>query len=807
MCLHKRLLFVMLIFLLSRMLHSAETGYQQRVADLLNWADTTNSSNFLIAAARLRQGDTSAGVRMFEHELQRNDNSHRGMFVIYEMMTAYMAARKYMPEWLRTKVKNYLAYANFYRGDTENHLTMYYTGLYLAAQAFPKLPANRWYTGKTAVENKQEAENWLNEWMYLTTTIGQGEFDSPTYMTVFLAPMASLAQWATDPLLRGRARVMLHWLIADYAVEHLNGVYIGAHSREYPDRIIRPKHELSDMTAWGWLLFGKTKPRFHPTLLAIGMSDFELPDVLYGIGTDRSQPYVHTETKRVRNIIRLADRRNPPVYKYSYMTRDFGLGSMMGGAVLQPIQQHNWDVSFMTDSPYMTIFTLHPWVGEQDLGMFFPEEMKFAIWEVANNHTYYGKEDKWVSSSPYEQTFQHRNAIIVLYNIPHGERFEHIDGFFPKDLDRRDIDDSGWIFCQAHRTYIAYFPLKPYEWIEETNCYRLRSHELKNGCVLEVAQADDYASFEAFKKQINGNRLVHDTFDKTMTVSYTTSAGDVMTFTYNGARRLNGKLVDFADYKLFHGPFLNAEVGSQKLEICYKQKGMVLDMSDESRGQILPIYVCKRIETDFEINGKLDHPLWQQAVAVELMDAISGKTGRYRTRVRLLYSSRYLYVGFECDDDYVWGTIQERNGPIWEEECVEVFLNPANVPHQYYEINLSPKNTLFDADVLNGRTAEQPDNPFQSFPDLDLKDIKTATHINGIPDSPGQASGWTAAFAIPLTELWGAPNIPPQSGDVWRVNFYRIDSSSKGNYEYYAWSTPGIAAFHRPWQFGYLKFE
>lgn len=783
-----------------------ETGYDQRVHAVLQWADTTRSQSFLVAAAKIRSGNDGAnGVQMFQKELRRNDNSHRGMFAIYELMIGYLAARDKMPDGLKKAVQDYLAVANFYRGDTENHLTMYYTGLYLAAQTFPDLPRNRWYTGKTSQENLREAENWLKRWMELTTTIGQGEFDSPTYMAVFIAPMFGLSQWAQDPIMKQNANLMLHWLIADYAVEHLNGVYVGAHSREYPERAIQPKHPASEMTYWGWLFFGQTQTALSPILLTAAMSDFQLPEVLYGIGTDRSQPYVHTETKRVRNIIRLGAEKNPPVYKYTYMTQDFALGSMMGGGILQPIQQHVWDLSFVSASPYQSIFTVHPYVGTPDLAMFFPEEMKFTIDEVARAHTYYGSEDKWASSSPFEQTFQHKNALIVLYNIPEGEKFGHIDGFFPKDLARREVDGSGWIFCQAGPAFLGYYPLQPYEWREDRDCFRLRSRHLKNGCVIEVAQQSDYPSFEAFKSQIRSNNLLHDTFDRTLSVSYTTSAGDVMTFAYDGPRLLNGHSIDFAEYKLFRGPFLNAQIGSRKLELLHHGKGVMLDMTQPKDVLILPVFTCIKIDQDFPLTGKLDHPAWQSAAAMPLVDAVTGDPGRFSTHVRLLFSDRYLYVGFHCQDDYIWGTVTAANGPIYDEECVEVFLNPSDVPHQYYEINLSPKNVLYQACVLNGRTAEQPDNNFTAF-SMNWTGIRTAVAVDGEMDRPGKAQGWTAEYAIPLAELYGAPHVPPQAGDVWRANFYRIDSPQKDQREHYAWSKTGRPQFHRPWCFGYIKF-
>ena len=563
---------------------SVRGNYQQRCNHLFAFTDSTKTENYFYVAAKLhRRQDVPAALRMLENLLNDPSASSRGMFVIYELMAAYLYGGDMIPPALTEKIRRSFAIRPLYRGDTENHWVMYYTGLYLAAQTWNGLSGDHWYTGKSSAENFTEAEGFLYDWIRTTTTIGQGEFDSPTYMIVYLAPMLILQQFAADPVLKKKAKMMVHYLLADFAAEHLQGMYCGAHSRDYPFDAVEPKHAPS--TGWAWLMFGQTEPVMRPEILAAALSDYHMPELIYHIATDRSKPYIHTETKRVRNIIRFSKDRNPPVYKYDYMTKYFCLGSMQGG-ILQPIQEHTWDVTFVSEKPNCTLFTVHPYIGERELGMFFPEEMKFTLAEVAHFHTYYGKEDKWVSSSPYEQTFQHKNILIALYNIPGGTQFEHIDGFFPKDLDERIFQPfnenstaSRWIFCRAGKTYIAYFPLKRYRWIEEDIDWRLRSTDLKNGCIVEVASADDYPTFAAFRQQIKANFIDMTDFNAKMTVKYITSAGDNLQFTYGGQRMVNGRPLDFKSYKLFKGPFLHAEVGSGELEMTYKDEKMILDFN------------------------------------------------------------------------------------------------------------------------------------------------------------------------------------------------------------------------------------
>jgi hypothetical protein len=466
---------------------------------------------------------------------------------------------------------------------------MYYTGLYLAAQTWPGEPGREWFNGKSSLENFREAEGWLNHWIALTTTIGQGEFDSPTYMPVFLAPMLVLHDFAADSAMKTKARMMCDLLLADFAVEHLGGNYGGGHSRDYPADIINPL--TAQTTRVSWLYFGEPEreiwdgPAFPPRVrssweIVFGaLSEYRPPDMIVRMATDRSVPYVHRERKRVRNVIRFSDDRNPPVYKYTYMTADYVLGSLQGG-ILQPFQQHTWDVTFVSSKPYNTIFTVHPSYSNRELGMFFPEELNVLAQDVDRYKLVYTSPDKWNSSSPYEQTFQQENALIVLYHIAPGAKHPHIDGFFPGNLEDRAVDSTGWIFCRGGNTAVACFPLKPYAWIREGNNWRLRSHSLNNGAVIEVASVHTASAYQDFMQRIRRHRIDTTGFDRTLTVKYVTLAGDTMVFTYDGPRMLNGGLVDITKTRLYDGPFMSADVGSGVIELHYGGRVRILDFRE-----------------------------------------------------------------------------------------------------------------------------------------------------------------------------------------------------------------------------------
>jgi len=218
------------------------------------------------------------------------------------------------------------------------------------------------------------------------------------------------------------------------------------------------------------------------------------------------------------------------------------------------------------------------------------------------------------------------------------------------------------------------------------------------------------------------------------------------------------------------------------------------------------VYRCHRVSRELRISGRIDDPLWKKAEVVRLKDTRRGATPRYRTEARLLHSRTALYVAFHCDDEYVWGTCRHRDEMLSDEECVELFISPSGEMFHYYELNVSPKNVVFDSVVINrlNRRDVRRGTTWSNW--WDARSMKTRTYIKGKADTPGGAEFWRAEYRIPFVELAGAVRIPPWIGEQWLMNLYRIDAPSRIAPEYYAWCPTGIIDFHTPWNFGLLKF-
>lgn len=549
-------------------------GYEERAAYISAFYDTSRNGGFYSIAARYAHGrDIATADSMFIAAMKEPSGD---MFWMFPVIGAYMHGKDRMSTATKAAVRHAWKTYMPYRGDTENHWAMYYASLYIAAEEWAGLPGSEWFNGRSSDENLEEAREYLIHWIKITTTIGQGEFDSPDYFPEYANAMMLLSDFARDPAMKQRGKMMLDYLLADFAAEHLDGQYLGGFSRIYQPAVFKPL--LSGASAFAYLYFGTGEPSHVGWVALAALGTYRLPLIIYKIATDRTVPYVHKERKRVRNVIRFGTEKNPPVYKYTYVTSEYGIGSLQGG-ILQPIQQHTWGVRYKYGRPYTTIFGLHPYWSSWELGMFFPEELKPLIADVVASKSTYNNPDKWTGGSPFERTFQDKNTLIVLYDIPPGTVTEHIDGFFPQNLEERRVDKSGWILCKAGDTFVSWYPLQEYEWIEEKEAvaWRLRSYKLQNGYVIEVRSREEVKSFDNFAKLVT-SRIPKATLKPgAVSVEYTTPEKNSMKFAFPDARILNGKKVDLTKTKLFEGPFLNAGVGSEKLTMIYKGMKRTLD--------------------------------------------------------------------------------------------------------------------------------------------------------------------------------------------------------------------------------------
>jgi hypothetical protein len=206
----------------------------------------------------------------------------------------------------------------------------------------------------------------------------------------------------------------------------------------------------------------------------------------------------------------------------------------------------------------------------------------------------------------------------------------------------------------------------------------------------------------------------------------------------------------------------------------------------------------RRVAEPPRIDGLLDEAAWKSASPVELVQSFDGRRAQRRTIARLVRDDEALYVAFECEDPDVWGTFENRDDPLYGEEVVELFLDADGDGRTYHELEVSPRNTIFDA--YFPRRREGMELGFDAR-------ASSAVQVRGtLDDRSDQDRGWSVELRIPFAALTHLPRTPPGAGDRWRFNLYRLEQLSPGHIEGQAFSPLGVRDFHHLTRFGWLDF-
>ena len=215
----------------------------------------------------------------------------------------------------------------------------------------------------------------------------------------------------------------------------------------------------------------------------------------------------------------------------------------------------------------------------------------------------------------------------------------------------------------------------------------------------------------------------------------------------------------------------------------------------------IPRYAVSRARTPVVVDGKLDDRAWQDAPAAAFVFPWEFQTGaKQATRAKLLWDDRYLYVGYDCDDADITAQHTERDQPTYEDDAVEIFINPKPAQTDvYFGLEMNARAVLYDYLCWNGKLF---------FKRFQMQGVKLATYLRGTLNARGDRDqGWSLEVAIPwenFEELAGRP-VP---GTVWTANLNRWDGVEPAR-RLSLWSDPLQPQPwpHVPARFGQLVFQ
>ncbi len=209
------------------------------------------------------------------------------------------------------------------------------------------------------------------------------------------------------------------------------------------------------------------------------------------------------------------------------------------------------------------------------------------------------------------------------------------------------------------------------------------------------------------------------------------------------------------------------------------------------------------------IDGQLIDPAWDGA---QLIDRFTlpwlqeeERPSRTATRARLLWDRNYLYFAADLEDHDLFADVAEHDGFLWNNDVFEMFFKPARDKTGYFELQVNPLNSHFDA-FFRDRNTEEAASRFGEH----LFRFESVVVLNGtLDDRTDDDAGWTVEGRIPWSDFLpggGRPN----PGEEWTFALCRYDYNQQWDEPELSTCAPlksrSVADFHLTEDYAPLKF-
>ena len=201
---------------------------------------------------------------------------------------------------------------------------------------------------------------------------------------------------------------------------------------------------------------------------------------------------------------------------------------------------------------------------------------------------------------------------------------------------------------------------------------------------------------------------------------------------------------------------------------------------------------------DFTIDGKGTNTNWDKTTWLPLTQIDSG-VANYDTRIKMLYSSKGIYVLFSGNDKKITSQYHNDFDDLYNADVFEVFFhpNPALPIYFEYEINAYNKELVLLIPNIDDKIMGWKPWHYDS-----TRQVVKKVHIQ--KGKQGMES-WTAECFFPYELLQPLQLVPPVKGTCWKGNFCRLDYDS-GKMIKWSWS-PVKVSFHEFRVYQTLQFK
>ncbi len=239
--------------------------------------------------------------------------------------------------------------------------------------------------------------------------------------------------------------------------------------------------------------------------------------------------------------------------------------------------------------------------------------------------------------------------------------------------------------------------------------------------------------------------------------------------------------------------------GNKNMDDANRIKGPSLKVSVKPPAPPKPPTSIAYASSTPKIDGKFqDEAAWASATALSAFtNTMKGTAVKEKTDVKIMWDEKNLYVAFFAQDTNLKSSFAEHDDELWREDAFEVFVDPQGNKKDYYEIQVSPKGIVFDSYLPKYRKNQN---------DWSSNTVVSVVAKGTVNNDADTDEGWYGEMAIPFESMKYGSGIPPKEGDVWALNFFRVNNDGDKT-SYSAWSPPMRGDFHTLNKFGPVVFS
>jgi len=491
---------------------------------------------------------------------------------------------------------------------TENHIMMFMTCEYLAAQLYPDETFR--FRKKKGSEICREIAPKILEWIKIKGLVGFSEWDSNCYIEENVYSLLNIYDFARDDILKEKANRLLDIMMFGMAVNSFKGNYCCSHGRSYASFI---KHSgntgVAIMQKLLWDIGNLGDNLLSMGGISIATSQYDTCSVIDRIATDSSSVFEDKEQQSfdVEDGIKFNkgfhDFEDLTLYWHNmgYTHRDIAKRTYEMGVKFGIVVNKN-------------VYTGYRYVKECKEKGIEPDKCKLGnymcrvskityktpdyliscaqdfrkgedgyqqhIWQatmeddaiVFTNHpgTYNegdGRPDFWSGNAIHPRAAQYKNMVICIYNIDRECRIPYSHAYFPQKKFDEVIEAEGWIFGRKGEGYVALYSQNGYQW-SERNALSDVEAICKSPSNIWICHMGNKAQYSAFNIFIN-NMLLSEIIWSDNEVNFNSPEHGWIRYGWEGALMVNGEDIKVSGYKRFDNPYCQSDYFSGKYEINY----------------------------------------------------------------------------------------------------------------------------------------------------------------------------------------------------------------------------------------------